>query len=84
MTENITFTERAIAKFQSIGPLDPLAAPISEYLLRMGRLFIGPGDMWWIKPPSGNPQVAQCLVSAEGATSAAPNIAKSIVGDHHD
>jgi hypothetical protein len=63
--ENIAFTERAIRKLQSLGPRDAMTPPLISYLRQMGRLFIGPGDMWWIAMPNRQPaQVCVPLVPA--------------------
>lgn len=68
LTENTAFTERAITTLlKRCGkPLtDKFNAALVSYLIRVGRVGIGPGDMLWVKSPSGQYDPLVWLVPRE-------------------
>ncbi|SFG09293.1 hypothetical protein SAMN05518801_10783 [Novosphingobium sp. CF614] len=63
MTENTSFTAKAIDKVQRLPPTSPFAAAISEYLMQHNRIFYEPAhDAFWVDHPRHGFQVAVWMV----------------------
>lgn len=63
MSENIAFTEKAIARAQRGSIEQPFCAALNAYLFKLGRVaWDDARALFWVAPPSGKPQVAVWLM----------------------
>jgi hypothetical protein len=60
VSESAAFTERCIAKLQRMSIENGLfAEALHDYLMRHKRIaYDVDRNLFWVKPPTGNPQVA--------------------------
>lgn len=83
MSENLGFTERAIAKAQKLPAEDLFCQSITDYLFRHGRLAYDlTHKLWWVKLPNGTWNVAvwmpaEPLEDADKAALAVSSFAKA-------
>lgn len=59
MSENLAFTDKAIRRAQTMDGRNAFCGVITEYLIRIGRIYYDAArDVFWVSPPQGPPQVA--------------------------
>lgn len=65
MSENISFTERAIIRAQRLSVESTFALALTGYFIRLGRMaYDFERRCWWVKHPSDGWQVAVWMMPA--------------------